>query len=104
MIKDISTLTECFKRMAPITWEDSDTEARVRDIIEDADPRMNHMLGAEIDYSAPGEERELFINFCLYRWNGVGEQFEAAYRSDILRIRHKYEVDYARKTQNKDVQ
>lgn len=95
MIKDINSLIACFKRMAPVTWSDEDTDAQIRDIISDAEPKMNHMLGAEIDYSVPGDERQLFINFCLYRWNRVDEQFESAYRSDILRIRHRYEVKQA---------
>ena len=96
MISDIESLTLNFKRMASVTWTDEETDAKIKGIIEDASPKMDHMLGAEIDYSAPGEERELFINYCLYRWNGVSELFQNNYLSDILRVRHKYEVKNAK--------
>ena len=103
MISDFASLTASFKRMASITWSDDDTDAQVKDIMEDAEQKMNHMLGAEIDYSVPGDERQLYIDYCLYRWNGVSEQFESAYRSDILRIRHRYEVKKANESENQNI-
>jgi hypothetical protein len=39
-----------------------------------------------------GAERRLFFNYLLYAWNDALEQFDAAYRAEIIQIRHKYEV------------
>lgn len=100
MIKDIASLISSFKREAPVTWSDPDTDEKIKEMIEDNDKAMDHMLGAEIDYSAPGAERRLFLNYCLYDWNKVSEQFESAYLSDILKIRHKYEVQYEKQSEN----
>ena len=45
-----------------------------------------------MDYSAPGQARQLFLNLLLYAWNDSQDQFEEAYKSDILTIRHMNEV------------
>lgn len=80
------------KRYVNITWSDDDTDLRVMQIMVDAEAEMDHLLGAEIDYFAPGAERRLYLDYCLYAWNKSLDEFEEAYRRDILRVRHKYEV------------
>ena len=80
------------KRYANITWSDDDTDLRVMQIMVDAEAELNHLLGAEIDYFAPGAERRLYLDYCLYAWNKCLDEFEEAYRRDIIRVRHKYEV------------
>lgn len=85
-------MLECVKRKLSITWSDEDTDAKLQDIIDDAREAMNHKLGAEIDYTAPGMERQLFLAYCMYVWNNCEDEFDKAYLSEILTIRHKYEV------------
>lgn len=85
-------MLEIVKRHLNITWTDEDTDAKLADMIEDAEIELNHMLGAEIDFSVPGMERRLFLNYMLYSWNDCLNEFEHAYRAEIYRIRHKYEV------------
>lgn len=80
------------KRHLHITWSDSDTDAKLLDMICDAEAALNHKLGAVIDYMQVGAERRLFFNYLLYAWNDALEQFDAAYRAEIIQIRHKYEV------------
>ena len=80
------------KRHLNITWTDSDTEAKVIDMMLDAEIALNHKLGAEIDFFAPGQERRLYLNYMLYAYNDCLNEFDAAYRAEILQIRHKYEV------------
>ena len=53
---------------------------------------MNFKLGAEIDYSAPGFERQLFLNYCMYVWNNCTELFDNNYINDIYQIRQYYEA------------
>ena len=81
------------KRHLHITWSDSDTDAKLLDMICDAEAALNHKLGAVIDYMQVGAERRLFLNYLLYAWNDALEQFDAAYRAEIIQIRHKYEVE-----------
>lgn len=84
------------RRKLNITWEDSDTEEKLRETILDAEDWLNDKLGAEMDYSAPGQARQLFLNLLLYVWNDSKDQFEGAYKSDILTIRHQNEVKAAK--------
>lgn len=80
------------KRHLNITWTDGDTDAKVIDMILDAEIALNHKLGAEVDYFSPGQERRLYRNYLLYAWNDALNEFDAAYRAEIIQIRHKYEV------------
>ena len=81
------------KRHLNITWSDDDTDQKVADMMMDAEIALNHKLGAEIYYFAPGAERLLYLNYLLYAWNDCLEEFDSAYRAEILQIRHKYEVE-----------
>ncbi len=85
-------LKEMVKDKLNITWQDDHTERKIERMMEDAEIELNHILGAEADYSTPGMERSLYLNYCAYIWNGVKEEFKKAYRSDIYMIRHKNEV------------
>ena len=85
-------LVDQVKRYLNITWTDSDTEAKVIDMMLDAEIALNHKLGAAVDYLAPGQERRLYLAYCSYAWNDCLNEFDAAYRPEIIQIRHKYEV------------
>ena len=86
------TAIDLVKRHLHITWSDEDTDNKVIEIMCDAEVALNHKLGATVDYFQPGQERQLYKNYCLYAWNDCLEQFDAAYRAEILQVRHKYEV------------
>ena len=91
-------LLDSVKRKLNITWEDNYTELKVKDIIEDAKIALNHKLGSDIDYSKPGMERNLFMNYCLYSWNDCLDEFDKKYMNEIYQIRDIYEVkQYAEK-------
>lgn len=93
---DRNTIPEAYvdqvKRHLNITWTDQDTDTKVIDMMMDAEIALNHKLGAEVDYFAPGQERKLYLNYLLYDQNDCLNEFDAAYRAEILQIRHKYEV------------
>lgn len=42
------------KRHLNITWSDSDTDDKIIDMMMDAEVELNHILGAEGNYFAPG--------------------------------------------------
>ena len=80
------------KRHLNITWSDADTDARLIDKMRDAEVALNHKLGATVDYFTPGAERELYRNYMIYSWNDCANEFDAAYRAEIIQLRHKYEI------------
>lgn len=92
---DFSTLEKLLyeiKVVLSVTWDEDDTDMKIYRIIQDAEVKLNHILGAEMDYSVPGPARRLFINYCMYVWNGVEKDFKANYLSDIYELRRINEV------------
>lgn len=89
-------LTEQVKRKLDITWSDEITDSRVEDIIESAIPTMINKLGiadSNFDFSKPGQENILFINYCLYERNHCVEEFDLKYANDIAQCRQKHTIE-----------
>lgn len=80
------------KRHLNITWHDAKTDKKIIDTMYDAEVALNHKLGATIDYFKPGQERSLYMAYMLYAWNECLNEFDSAYRAEIMQIRHKYEI------------
>ena len=95
-------MLETIKASLSVTWDEEDTDMKIIRIMEDAEDKLNHILGAEMDYTAPGPARRLFVNFCMYVWNGVEKDFKANYLSDIYELRRINEVKSY--VESKDVQ
>ena len=85
-------MLEEIKAALSVTWDEEDTDMKIIRIMEDAEVKLNHILGAEMDYTAPGPARRMFINFCMYVWNGVEKDFKTNYLSDIYELRRINEV------------
>lgn len=79
-----------------VTWDDEDTELRLNSIIENAKATLDYKLGTEIDYSIPGIEKSLFLNYCMYDYNNCLNEFDKNYLGEIYQIRIKYEVQQRR--------
>lgn len=95
---DYTELIEIARRACRITWNDSETDDRIKTIVENAVPHLHHKFGMPGEpstgiFEKPGTERMLFENYCLYCWNNVPDEFEKNYLRDILTVRHKYEVE-----------
>ena len=73
------------KHTLKITWNNQNTEEELSGMIADAEIYLNHLLGAEIDFSAPGMFHKLFLNYALYAYNHCENEFETAYLQDILK-------------------
>lgn len=79
-----------------ITWEDEELDIRLYSLIDDAKHALDFKLGAYIDYSLPGMEHRLFLNYCMYDYNNCLADFDKNYLCDIYQIRMKYEVEQRR--------
>lgn len=74
-----------------ITWESAETDKELTRIIEDAIPAMQDKIGdTEIDFSQPGRERNLFLEYCKYQWNDYGHVFDQENRGEIIALRIKH--------------
>ena len=89
------TLYEQVKRKLNITWEDEETDRRLKDIINAAIPDLLYKLGIadnDFDFSTAGAENTLFLAYCLYEWNHALNEWEDNYARMIARVRAKHEV------------
>ncbi len=94
-------LIQIVKRKCYITDNSDLIKNRLEDIIDDAIIKITEMIGIKdnnFDFSQAGPERDLLKNYCFYVWNDKSiKEFEDNYISDILKLRHKYIVEYADK-------
>ena len=88
------TLLQMLRNELAITWNDEETNMRLERIILNAIPTLNFKLGidTDIDYSEDGMEQNLFINYCVYVYNGCANEFDMNYFNEIMQLRLKYEV------------
>lgn len=87
------TLLLILKNELYITWSDEESTRRLERIILNAIQTMNFKIGYnEIDYSEAGIEQNLFINYCVYVYNGCANEFDEAYFNELMQVRQKYEV------------
>lgn len=92
MAASVVGLTDLVKRHLHITWSDEDTDTRLINKMASAELAINYLLGAECDILVPGQVQQLYLNYMTYSWNECLDEFEEAYRPEILRIRHYNEV------------
>ena len=87
-------LTEAVKRQLKITWSNEDTDAEVDGIMSRAASILNDYLGETLTYETEtGRELDLYLNLCLYLYNGLTEQeFTDAY-SQPLTIARQHHTD-----------
>lgn len=76
-----------------ITWKDSEVDTRLYRIILNAIDAMNHKIGAKVDYTVPSLEQALFINYCVYVYNGIENEFDNNYFHEIMQARIRHEVE-----------
>lgn len=81
----IKKLISDVKSKLKITWDNEAVKKELADMAADAELYLNHLFGAEIDYSASGMFHRLFLEYCLYERNNCANEFEEAYKKDILR-------------------
>lgn len=85
-------LIDLVKRHLHITWSDDDTDSNLIREMASAELAINYKLGAECDITVPGQIQNLYLAYMEYSHNHCLEQFDEAYRAEILQIRHYYEV------------
>lgn len=87
-------LTAAVLRHLKITWSSEETTAEVEGIMSRAASMLNDLLGEEVTYtSSSGRDLDLYLNLCLYLYNGLTEpEFMEAY-GQSLTIARQFHVD-----------
>ncbi|MGL5765656.1 MAG: hypothetical protein ACRCX8_08450 [Sarcina sp.] len=94
-------LVEELKMKLDITWDDIDIENKLTRIVESAKEALDFKLGINYDYSIPGMEKTLFLNYCMYEYNNCINDFDKNYLSELMLIRNKHQVMRFRNEKNK---
>lgn len=85
-----------------VTSDDKLIQDRLLSVVNNAIFSVASLIGLEedntFDFSLPSKSNELFLNYCMYRWNNKSQkEFEQNYMGDIISIRTKNEVEYRKK-------
>ena len=73
--RNVDTVKPAAKLACNITWEESETNSKLEEIIKNSIATICDMLGS------------------VYKWNNVSEQFRTNYISDILECRKKVQLE-----------
>lgn len=94
---DLAKIVGQVKAKCRITWVDSGTESIVAEgIVPSALSVIRFMVGipdsVDFDFSEPGIEHALLLNYCYYAWHDAEDDFGKNYAADLAFARRKWEV------------
>lgn len=84
------------KRSLNVTWDDPDTNAKIKDCFTSAELHIKDYAGVDdLDVDADGMARLLVKDCARYIWNDMFDEFERRYLTHLIALRTRYEVlDY----------
>ena len=101
---DSQKLFEQVKRKLNVTWQDEETDARIKEIIASATIDLINLIGipnSDFDFSEAGLENTIFKAYCLYEWNHALDEFEDNYANKLGQLKAKYDVlNYLKSVEN----
>lgn len=71
------------KNYLNITWEDTETDKKIQNIIELGKSYLNNVVSRELDYSS-GKPLELLIAYCRYSFNESLEDFSKNFQHELI--------------------
>ena len=93
----MADLTNAVKRHLKITWTSDETAADVEDIMQRAEHMLCDYLGEDLIFDPEvegcifGRDLDLYLNLCLYLYNGLTEpEFMEAYGESLFLARQKH--------------
>lgn len=98
---DASLLAEQVKDKCRITWADEKTEKTIADeLVPNGCAAIRFLVGipdnVDFDFSLPGTEHRLFLNWCYYAWHDAEDDFAKNYSAEIAQSRRFWEVAYVK--------
>lgn len=79
-------ILEEFKNNLLISWEDKETEIKLKNCLVNANSHIESLTGTKIDYKENLFARTLLLNCARYYYNNVSEYFEDNFHKEILRL------------------
>lgn len=86
-------LLTAVKNYLDITYQDEETDRKLRGIIERGMNRLDDAAGEKQDYSKEGQPRALLLDYCRYARGNVLEMFETNYLSELISLRIGVQTD-----------
>lgn len=93
IVDPFAALLAAVKTYLQITWTDSATDDRLRELTLAGKYYLDSKLGEAGDYSLPGYPRTLLFEYVRYARDGALDVFENNYRSLILAMGHERMVE-----------
>lgn len=81
-------LLAAVKTYLQITWTDTETDARITELIRAGIAYLDSKLGDGL-YDEPGNDRTLLFEYVRYARDGALDVFENNYRALILAVQHE---------------
>lgn len=72
-----------------ITWQDTDTDNKISNLIASASTYLDSKLGSAADYTVDGLPRTLLFEYVRYARDSALDVFETNYRSMILAMQNE---------------
>lgn len=99
---DYVLLAKQVKDKCRITWTDEATDQTIADeLVPNGCAAIRFFVGipdeVDFDFSLPGTEHRLFVNWCYYAWHDAEDDFAKNYSAEIAQARRFWEVAYAEK-------
>jgi hypothetical protein len=86
-------ITAAVRRKLNVTWTDSDTDARVSDVITKSEATITRLCAAPSDVTTwDAEDIGLLLDACLYEFSNASDDFRVNFRDAIMACRMKHEV------------
>lgn len=67
------------KNYLDITWTDTDSDLKLKGIIERGQNFLNKKTNSNLDHETESRAKELLLEYCRFARNGVLNEFEIAY-------------------------
>ena len=85
-------LLEEVKNYLDITWNDEPTNKKLGGIIERGKKYLDHIAGAELDYSVNEKPKELLFDYCRYVRSNALNEFQDNYLSELLSLQFMQQI------------
>lgn len=89
----LMALLDEIKNYLDITWQDGQTELKLKGIIERGKKYLNRVAGKELDFDVEDKPKELLFDYCRYVRSNALEMFQQNYLHELLTLQIESEVD-----------
>lgn len=88
----LMALLDEVKNYLDITWQDGQTDLKLKGIIERGKKYLNRVAGKELDFDAEDKPKELLFDYCRYVRSNALEAFQQNYLHELIALQIYSEV------------